>query len=250
MIRATDLHRSYPTTAGPVPALRGIDLTIPSGTLAAVFGPSGSGKTTLLNCLGALDRPDRGRITALDTEVSALGEAAATRWRRQHLGFVYQASGLLPWLTAVENVEVALRLRRRSRRQRRAEALAALDLVGLADRADHHPDELSGGQQQRTALARALAPRPPILLADEPTAALDRETGERILEVLADTARSGRIVVVATHDPAIRSVADRTVTITDGTIIDGLPTDASAIDGSPTDGEPEPDGDGGERSQR
>ncbi len=190
-----------------------VDLTIESGELVALFGPSGSGKTSLLQIMGLLLPPDAGEVWLDGQRVDGLGEAAGAALRRTRIGFVFQSFGLLPLLSAEENVEVALRLLGRRSRER---VQAALEVVGLSGRARHRPDELSGGEQQRVALARALVHSPGYLLADEPTGELDTATGKEILELLRRVAAAGSAVVVATHDPAVLEVADRALFVRDG----------------------------------
>jgi putative ABC transport system ATP-binding protein len=201
--------------------VNGIDLTVTAGQLLAVRGRSGSGKTTLLNLLGGLDRPTAGRVVVDGIEISSLTEDRLVEIRRRTIAFVFQSFGLVPILTAAENVEVPLRLVRAepAARDRRVEEL--LDLVGLHERARHRPHELSGGEQQRVAIARALANRPRLLLADEPTGQLDSETGHRIMLVLRSVVRAeGITAIVATHDPMMLDVADRVVELRDGHLIE------------------------------
>ena len=205
-----------------VRALRGVDLRVAPGELVCVRGRSGSGKTTLLNVLGGLDRPTSGRVVMDGHEITALGEGALIALRRRTVAFVFQTFGLLPILSAAENVEVPLRLVSTPGRERDDRVREVLGLVGLADRAGHRPHELSGGEQQRVAVARALANRPKLLLADEPTGQLDSETGRSIMTLLHAVVRSeGVTAVVATHDPMMLEVADRVVELRDGLISDG-----------------------------
>jgi putative ABC transport system ATP-binding protein len=198
-IAATEaLHREYETGDAVVHALQGVDVRIGRGELTVVHGRSGSGKTTLLNMIGGLDRPTRGRVWVDGAEVSAMGEDELVRLRREKIGFVFQAFGLVPILTAAENVEL-------------------LELVGLASRARHRPYELSGGEQQRVAIVRALANRPKLLIADEPTGQLDSSNARTIMEVIRELVRSeGVSAIVATHDPLLLDVADRVVELRDG----------------------------------
>jgi putative ABC transport system ATP-binding protein len=222
LVEATGLVRDYPTGATVVHALRGIDLRVDRGELVAVRGRSGSGKTTLLNLLGGLDRPTAGRVVVDGREISALTEDELVDVRRSTVAFVFQTFGLIPILTAAENIEVPLRLVRAdpADRERRVDLL--LGLVGLEDRARHRPNEMSGGEQQRVAIARALANRPQLLLADEPTAQLDSETGHAIMILLRSVVEhEGVTAVVATHDPIMLDVADRVVELRDGTIHTG-----------------------------
>jgi putative ABC transport system ATP-binding protein len=217
MVSAEGLAREYPSGDSVVHALRGIDLVVGRGQLIAVRGRSGSGKTTLLNLLGGLDRPTHGRVVVDGSEVSSMGESDLVRFRRETVAFIFQAFGLLPILSAAENVEVPLRLVRADPRTRDARVSELLDLVGLGARAAHRPHELSGGEQQRVAIARALANRPKLLLADEPTGQLDSHTGHAIMGLLRTVVRTEAVTaVVATHDPALLDLADRVVEIHDG----------------------------------
>jgi putative ABC transport system ATP-binding protein len=217
----TGLVRDYPSGEGVVHALRGIDLTVAGGQLLAVRGRSGSGKTTLLNLLGGLDRPTAGTVIVDGIEISSLSEDRLVEIRRRTIAFIFQSFGLVPILTAAENVEVPLRLVRAEPpvRDHRVEEL--LELVGLHERARHRPHELSGGEQQRVAIARALANRPRLLLADEPTGQLDSETGHRIMLVLRSVVRAeGITAIVATHDPMMLDVADRVMELRDGLFVE------------------------------
>jgi putative ABC transport system ATP-binding protein len=228
MVVATGLRRDYPSGDSVIHALRGIDLRVDRGQLVAIRGRSGSGKTTLLNLLGGLDRPTAGSVVVDGEEVSAMNEGQLVRFRRQTVAFIFQAFGLLPILSAAENVEVPLRLVRAEPRARDARVAELLDLVGLADRAAHRPWELSGGEQQRVAIARALANRPRLLLADEPTGQLDSHTGHAIMALLRSVVRAeGVTAVVATHDPALLDLADRVLGIHDGVLTEGMPVAAS-----------------------
>ncbi|MEE6271074.1 ABC transporter ATP-binding protein [Streptomyces diastatochromogenes] len=219
MIRVENLHRSYGTGAGAVHALRGVTCSVPRGELVALRGRSGSGKTTLLNLIGGLDTPDSGRITVDGTPLADLTENELLATRRDRIGFVFQSFGLIPILSAAENVGVPLRLRKVPPREREARVALLLSLVGLADHAAQRPGELSGGQQQRVALARALANRPVLLLADEPTGQLDAETGLEVRELLRAVVRSeGVTALVATHDTALLTLADRVLELDDGVV--------------------------------
>ncbi len=193
----------------------GIDFRLDRGEMVALFGPSGSGETTMLHLMGLLLEPDEGEVRLEGQRVDTLGEAEAAEVRRSRLGFVFQSFGLLPLLSAEENVEVALRLLGRARGNRRRVS-DALGVVGLEERLRHRPDELSGGEQQRVALARALVHAPSFILADEPTGALDTATGAGILELLQAVAHSGPGVVIATHDPKALEVVDRALFVRDG----------------------------------
>ncbi len=217
MVVAEALIRDYPSGDAVIHALRGVDLRVGRGQLVAVRGRSGSGKTTLLNLLGGLDRPTAGRVMVDDDEVSTMNESQLVAFRRSTVAFIFQAFGLLPILSAAENVEVPLRLVRTDPRARDARVAELLELVGLGPRSRHRPHELSGGEQQRVAIARALANRPKLLLADEPTGQLDSHTGHAIMGLLRTVVRTeGVTAVVATHDPALLDLADRVVEIHDG----------------------------------
>ncbi|MFE9728723.1 ABC transporter ATP-binding protein [Streptomyces sp. NPDC005794] len=221
MVRIEDLHRSYGTGAAAVHALRGVSFEIPRGELVALKGRSGSGKTTLLNLVGGLDAPDSGRITVGGTDLAGLGEDGLLELRRDRIGFIFQSFGLIPILTAAENVGVPLRLRRTDSQERDERVALLLALVGLGDHAQQRPGELSGGQQQRVAIARALANRPALLIADEPTGQLDAETGLAVMQLLRAVVRSeGVTVLVATHDPQLLGFADRVLELSDGHIVE------------------------------
>jgi putative ABC transport system ATP-binding protein len=219
VLRAVGVSRDFGTGAGVVHACRSIDLEVSAGELLIVRGRSGSGKTTLLGMLGTLDRPTSGQVWLGDRELSALGEDALTGIRREHIGFVFQTFGLIPVLSAAENVEIPLRIRGVDPAQRQATVLEMLELVGLADHAEQRPYELSGGQQQRVGLARALAARPDILLADEPTGQLDSRTAAAMMDLIESVVRSrGIAAVVSTHDPLLIDRADRVITLHDGAV--------------------------------
>lgn len=221
MVRVTGLHRAYGTGAAAVHALRGVSFTLPRGELIALKGRSGSGKTTLLNLVGGLDTPDDGRITVDGTDLATLGESGLLEMRRDRIGFIFQSFGLIPILTAAENVGVPLRLRRADPREREERVALLLALVGLGDHAAQRPGELSGGQQQRVAIARALANRPALLIADEPTGQLDAETGLAVMELLRAVVRSeGVTALVATHDAQLLGFADRVLELADGHLLE------------------------------
>ena len=205
--------------AGPaaVHALSDISFEVQPGTMVALVGRSGSGKTTLLNVIGGLDRPDTGTVTVDGVDVTALDEDGLSRLRREKVAYIFQTFGLIPVLSAADNVGVPLRLARTDRpeRERRVELL--LDLVGLAGHARQRPDELSGGQQQRVAIARALAASPRLLIADEPTGQLDAETGLSVMGLLRGVVEAeGVTALIATHDPVMMALADRVIHIADG----------------------------------
>ncbi|MFG3407868.1 ABC transporter ATP-binding protein [Streptomyces sp. NPDC048142] len=221
MVTVENLRRSYGSGAAAVHALRGISFEIPRGELVALKGRSGSGKTTLLNLVGGLDTPDDGRITVDGTELAGLGEKGLLELRRDRVGFIFQSFGLIPILTAAENVGVPLRLRRADPAERDERVALLLSLVGLADHAEQRPGELSGGQQQRVAIARALANRPALLIADEPTGQLDAETGLAVMELLRAVVRSENVTaLVATHDPQLLGLADRVLELSDGHVVE------------------------------
>ena len=220
MVRARALTRDYPSGEGLVHALRGVDLDVARGELLAVRGRSGSGKTTLLNLLGGLDRPTSGSVIVDDREISSLDSGELMRLRRSSVAFIFQNFGLIPILSAAENVEVPLRLARAEPAIRARRVADLLALVGLGARARHRPTELSGGEQQRVAVARALANHPRILLADEPTGQLDLETGRTIMALLRDVVRAESVTaIVATHDPMMLELADRVVELRDGVLV-------------------------------
>ena len=229
LYRVRGVTKRYALGATRVEALRGVSLEIGVGEMVAIAGPSGSGKTTLLNLLGGLDVPDEGEVELEGLDLGRLGESRRTRLRRERLGFVFQTFNLIPVLTARENVEIPLLVAGVGRRECRARAEEVLEAVGLADRLQHRPDELSGGQRQRVAIARALVHRPAAVLADEPTGNLDSETGEAILDLLAEWNRERRItLLVATHDPRIIGRVPRRIELRDGRIqTDGPPEEAA-----------------------
>lgn len=225
----------YPAGRGALIALDRIDLDLASGEVTAVMGPSGSGKTTLLSILGCLIRPSNGKVSICGTEVADLSEDERGRIRLAHIGFIFQGYNLFPSLTARQNVEVALDLKGVEHRHRKAMAEALLGEVDLADKANAFPADLSGGQKQRVAIARALAGSPEIILADEPTAALDLVTGRRIMAIFRSLARlEGRAIVVVTHDSRILDFADRVISIDDGRIVEDAIRNASADAPLPT----------------
>lgn len=220
LVSATDVKKTFLTGALEVAALRGIDLVVEEGDFLALVGPSGSGKTTLLNLIGALDRPNGGELEVLGQKLSTLNKSARARLRLSSLGFVFQAYNLVPVLTAAENVEFVLELQGATAAARRERALSVLAELGLRDLADRRPNELSGGQQQRVAVARAIASRPKLVLADEPTANLDSESAEQLMALMRRLhEENGMTFVFSTHDPRIVAHATRVVTLTDGRIV-------------------------------
>jgi len=224
VLRGVGLGRRYGSGQTAVEALAGVDIEVRAGRLTVVRGPSGSGKTTLLNLLGGLDRPTSGRVLLGDDVLSELSEAELAAARRDRIGYVFQNFGLIPVLSAAENVEVPLRLRRMERGQRDERVAEVLELVGLTRHAGQRPGELSGGQQQRVGVARALVARPEVLIADEPTGQLDSETAERIMDLILEVTRiRGTATVVATHDPLLISRADEVLELRDGRVVAGHP---------------------------
>src|SRR6478752_9970208 len=214
MYSVRGLTRSYRIGPDEIHALRGVDLDLEAGELIALLGPSGSGKSTLLNLLGGLDRPDAGQIVFRGGDLARLDDRALARYRRRHVGFVFQSYNLIPSLTARENVELAC-----AAAERPLAAADALELVGLGARMDHFPGQLSGGEQQRAAVARAIAKRPELLLCDEPTGAVDSKAGVRILELIERCSVDlGAATVLVTHNAAIAAMADRVLSLVDGSI--------------------------------
>jgi len=222
IFRTRGLSKTYRSGAIAVQALRGVDFTARAGEFVVILGPSGSGKSTFLNIIGGLDTASEGEAWFQDQNLTGLGEKALTRYRRDHVGFVFQFYNLVPSLTARENVALVTEIARRPMRPE-----AALDLVGLSARADHFPAQLSGGEQQRVAIARAIAKNPEVLLCDEPTGALDSATGVKVLEALTQVnAATGATTLVITHNAAIERIADRTVRFADGRLVEDRPNPA------------------------
>ena len=214
-LRLENIVKTYGSGANAVPALRGVDLTLARGTFTAIMGPSGSGKSTLLHSAAGLDRPTSGRVVLGDTEVSSLSPRRLTEFRRDHVGFVFQAYNLLPALNVEENITLPLRLARQRLDREWLDFL--LESVGLSERRRRRPSELSGGQQQRVAIARALITRPYVVFGDEPTGALDSRSGKQVLDLLAHTTKAlAQTVVMVTHDPVVASHADRVIFLADG----------------------------------
>lgn len=219
VIKTKGVEKTYNPDKLPVKALNGVDLEIQEGEFTAIVGPSGSGKTTLLNIIGGLDRPTSGYIEVGGQDISALSDGQLIDFRKQHIGFVFQAYNLIPVLTAKENVEFVMLLQNRPKQEREARALELLQAVGLSDKVDKRPAELSGGQQQRVAVARALAPKPAFILADEPTANLDSASTANLLDIMARLNREEQITFVfSTHDQRVIDRARRVVTLVDGRV--------------------------------
>ena len=219
MIEFRDLTKIYVMGEEEVPALAGVSLTIERGEYVAVIGPSGSGKSTLMNILGGLDRPTSGSYRFEGEEVGEFGDDALAEFRRRRIGFVFQSFQLLPRLTALQNVELPMIYAGTPRTERRARAAELLERVGLGTRMGHRPTQLSGGQQQRVAIARSLANRPDLLLADEPTGALDSHTGEEVLKLFHELNGDGLTLAIVTHDPDVANEAHRRVAFRDGLIV-------------------------------
>jgi putative ABC transport system ATP-binding protein len=220
-IETHDLWRIYKTGTQEVTALHDVNLHLPPSSFVALKGRSGSGKTTLLNCLGGLDRPTRGSVVIFGQDVSTLNDNEMTRWRREQVGFIFQSFGLLPTLSAYENVELILRIAGAPNRTRHNRAIECLKLVGLGKWIHHRPYELSGGQQQRLAIARALANRPKLILADEPTGELDSGTATEILGFFRQIVnQEGLTMLVASHDALIDKFVDKILRMSDGAIVD------------------------------
>jgi putative ABC transport system ATP-binding protein len=226
LVSIRDLSKSYERGSQKVDVLRHINLDIAQGSFVALMGPSGSGKTTLLNLIGGLDSPSGGSIMVGSTRIDRLGESGLAKWRSRSVGFVFQFYNLLPMLSARKNVEVPLLLTRLSRAQRKSNASIALQLVGLADRAGHKPTELSGGQQQRVAIARAIVSDPELLVCDEPTGDLDRQSATEVLSLLQQLNREhGKTIVMVTHDPKAAEYASVTLTLDKGHLVTDDDTD-------------------------
>ncbi|MEU5904736.1 ABC transporter ATP-binding protein [Micromonospora sp. NPDC047467] len=222
VVRVSNVSRTFGRGERAVHAVRDVSFSANRGELVAIRGRSGAGKTTLLNLIGGLDRPDSGQVVVAGHEVTAAGEAELLRLRRGIVGFVFQTFGLVPILSAAENVGVPLRLAQVPAAEREQRVAVLLELVGLGGHAAQRPYELSGGQQQRVAVARALANEPDLLIADEPTGQLDSETGRSIMDLLRAVVHArGMTALVATHDPALIDLADRVLTLRDGRLVDG-----------------------------
>ncbi|MBE7245749.1 MAG: ABC transporter ATP-binding protein [Actinomycetospora chiangmaiensis] len=216
------VYRTFQVGAVAVPVIRDVSLGVEAGECVAIMGPSGSGKSTLMNMVGLLDRPTSGAIRLDGADTASLSDDARARMRRDWIGFVFQSYNLLPRSTAVENVELPLVYAGIAPRLRRLRARAALESVGMSARERHFPSQLSGGEQQRVAIARALVGDPAVLLADEPTGALDSRTGAEILDLFHQLNRSGQTVVMITHDAAVAAQCARTVRLRDGRVLDDV----------------------------
>ncbi len=227
------VERTFGNGDNAVRVLRGVDLSVSRGALVALYGPSGSGKTTLLNLIGALDLPTAGSIMVEGKNIVKMSEGGRARLRRSRIGFIFQTDVLIPTYTTFENIDLALRLPRLGLFERRKRARAALEAVGLSAWAGHVPDELSGGQRQRVSIARALAPRPSIILADEPTSSLDTRMARRILALFRGIARAqGTTFIIVSHDPMIAEEVDTAYDLHDGQLV------THVIESLPQEGEP------------
>ncbi len=220
MIQCRGISKSYHKGSTVVTPLEALDLDVAKGEFLALMGPSGSGKTTLLNLLSGIDSPTSGSLVIAGTEISKLSRRNLTKWRANHVGYIFQLYHLVPVLTAFENVELPLLLSSMSKKERHARVETALSLVGLSDRMHHTPSELSGGQEQRVAIARAVVADPPLLVADEPTGDLDRESATRILDLIRQLARDhGKTIVMVTHDSKAAAAADRILHLEKGQLL-------------------------------
>jgi putative ABC transport system ATP-binding protein len=223
LIRISSLSKAYQRGGQDIPVLLDIQLTVQAGEFIALMGPSGSGKSTLLNLIAGIDEPSSGTIEIGGVDIATLSQGELADWRAVNVGFIFQFYNLLPVLTAFENVELPLLLTSLSSRQRAERVDALLQMVGLSDRADHYPNELSGGQQQRVAIARALVTDPALIVADEPTGDLDRQTGEEVLALMDGLVRElGKTIVMVTHDPKAAARAQRMVHLEKGVLVDEL----------------------------
>lgn len=219
MLVIKDLHKSYDTGKSKLHVLKGLNLNISNGEFVSIMGSSGSGKSTLLNIIGILDEKDSGTYELDGIPIEALSEAKAAEYRSKFLGFVFQSFNLINYKTALENVALPLYYQNVSRKERNRKALEYLEKVGLAQWADHLPSELSGGQKQRVAIARALITNPKVILADEPTGALDSKTTYDIMKLLQEINREGKTIIVVTHEPEVAAETKRNVTLKDGIIV-------------------------------
>lgn len=220
LVRINNVHKNFTRGSERIDVLQGVNLDIPEGDFLALMGPSGSGKTTLLNLMGGLDTPSSGAIEIGGANIAGLSGSQLSRWRSQHIGFVFQLYNLLPVLTAERNVELPLLLTKLSKAERSKRVAIALKVVGLAERSKHYPRQLSGGQEQRVGIARAIVTDPILLLADEPTGDLDRKSGDEILDLLQALNRDlGKTIVMVTHDPRAAERAKRVIHLEKGVLM-------------------------------
>ena len=224
MIQIKNLHKSYKMGSSSLHVLKGIDFAVEKGELVAIMGSSGSGKSTLLNILGMLDVLDEGSYTLDDVLIKDLDETKAAKYRNKFLGFVFQSFNLINYKTAAENVSLPLYYQGVGRKERQEQAIKYLTMVGLADWSTHLPSELSGGQKQRVAIARAMASRPKVLLADEPTGALDSTTSEEVMSLIKKINKEGKTILVVTHEHEIANMCNRIITLKDGVIVTDIQT--------------------------
>ena len=228
LIECRKLTRTYMRGTEEITPLRDLDLDIDSGGFVALMGPSGSGKTTLLNILAGIDRPTAGSLVINGESIENRSRSALARWRAEHVGYIFQLYNLVPVLTAYENIELPLLLQDLSRRERHERVAAAMEAVGITDRHAHYPRQLSGGQEQRVAIARAIVTQPTILLADEPTGDLDRETGTAIMDLLARlNQEDGRTIIMVTHDPRTTNWANTTLHLEKGQLVEEIAENVS-----------------------
>ncbi len=220
MLRLENIHKSYPMGNQSLHVLQGIDFSVEPGELVSIMGASGSGKSTLLNIIGILDNQDEGSYTLDGRQISRISETAAAELRNRHIGFIFQSFNLLGFKNAAENVALPLYYQGVRRRKRNAIAVKYLEMVGLADRAEHIPSEMSGGERQRVAIARALIAEPSIILADEPTGALDSHTSSEVMQILKDLNDDGKTILIVTHEAEIAAQTKRIIHMRDGKIVD------------------------------
>ncbi len=226
LIIINDLHKSYRKGTQKVTVLTGVNLSITRAQYVAFIGPSGSGKTTLLNLIAGIDRPDRGKLVVDGIDITRLDDSKLSRWRARHVGFIFQFYNLIPVLTAFENVELPLLLTPLSRKQRKKHVTAALKVTGILDRAFYYPSQLSGGQQQRVAIARAIVTDPTIIVADEPTGDLDKDSAVQILDLLHHLNRElGKTIIMVTHDPRAARKARKVYVLDKGILRDQYEND-------------------------